>query len=164
MELKITNKRGETFTVLYDAEDHAFISSRTWCISVGYALTSVRASEGKRGKALMHRLLLGLSDPTIMVDHKNGNPLDNRRENLRICTRQENNWNVSAYGKSGYLGVCVFYDPRNGNGPYIKAEIRVNGKYKFLGHFPTVEIAARARDAAAKIHHGEFARLNFPNE
>lgn len=93
-----------------------------------------------------------------MVDHKNRDPLDNRRENLRICTPQQNcfNRNMSSRNVTGYKGVQAV--------PPFKVTISVNGKRKSIGSYNTAEEAARAYDKVAKKYYGEFASLNFPDE
>jgi hypothetical protein len=98
------------------------------------------------------------------VDHINGNPLDNRKVNLRVCTRSENaiNKKTRADSRSGYKGVYM-----SPNGKLIQAHIRPPGMNKgrlSLGYYKTLEEAARAYDANAYHHFGEFAKLNFPNE
>ena len=89
------------------------------------------------------------------VDHINGNVLDNRLSNLRICTPSQNQANskLPKNNTSGYKGVS-----KNGDG--WKAKIRVDYAYYYLGTFLTKEEAARAYNAAAIKYFGEFARLN----
>lgn len=95
----------------------------------------------------------------LVVDHINGNPLDNRRENLRLCTVKENNWNRRRRigGSSRFKGVS-----RAGN--RWKAIIWPNGSQKYLGSYADPEEAARAYDRAAAEEYGEFACLNFPGD
>jgi hypothetical protein len=166
MEL-ILYRKGEKFTVLYDECDHELILKHKWFITdhgrvVGYLIGQSRL------KILMHRLVMGVSEKSEEVDHINRNPVDNRRANLRKCTRAENSCNIPARGRCKYLGVNYreYSDHRTGRrfGPYIVALIRTKSKRIYLGSFPTEEDAARAYDQAAKIYHGEFANLNFPNE
>lgn len=107
----------------------------------------------------LHRVILERELGGILVndeycDHKNSNPLDNRRENLRIATRNDNARNAkkSKANTSGYKGVSRFRDR-------WQASIRVNGKKFYLGHFKTPEEAHEAYCIAAKKYFGEFARF-----
>jgi hypothetical protein len=91
----------------------------------------------------------------MMVDHRNGNGLDNRRENLRVCTNQQNSANRAPRrdNPTGYKGVKFM-------GRRWRAQI---GR-TVLGLFDTPEAAAKAYDSAASSLYGEFARLNLPPE
>jgi hypothetical protein len=80
--------------------------------------------------------------PTNVIDHINGNRLDNRIENLRDVTRQQNSWNLQKAkrnSKSGYLGVD--WKPERNK---WRAQIRVGGKKKLIGYFATAEEASVA--------------------
>lgn len=114
---------------------------------------------GKFKVVRMHRFVLGLTDPKVLVDHINGDGLDNRRSNLRTCTNEENlrNRGPTVRNTSGYKGVWFNRSANN-----WRAYIRVNGKAHHLGAFGTAREAADAYDTAAIGHHGQFARLNFP--
>lgn len=92
-----------------------------------------------------------------MVDHRNGDKLDNRTENLRPATIKENNRNKRAQrnGRSGFKGVA--WDSTSGR---WKAHIYADGKRYVLGYFEDPRDAARAYNEAAPQYHGEFARLN----
>ena len=103
---------------------------------------------------LLHRFILD-APKGMVVDHINGNGLDCRRENMRLCTNTENIRNQKPRRLGEYKGV-----QRRGRG--WDALITVNYKVVSLGRFASEEAAARAYDAAAKKYHGEFARLNFP--
>ena len=144
-------------TALVDDEDYDYLMQWKWCYSLGYAISRVPE---RKSPIRMHRLILGILDKSeILTDHKNRNRLDNRRDNLRICNRTENNRNITSYGKSKYLGVCRrSYDNR------IMAQIRENGQNKFLGYFNSEEEAARVYDFNARRIYGEFANLNFKHE
>ncbi len=93
--------------------------------------------------------------PSI-VDHKDGNPLNNRIENLRAATRSQNGQNRSAVGnnQSGHVGVYFIKGMKR---PW-QARLRVDGQQIYLGNFLTPEDAAAARREAAIQHHGEFVR------
>lgn len=91
------------------------------------------------------------------VDHINGDGLDNRRENLRVCSPMQNLWNSKKQtNTSGFKGVTK----RASDKAFI-ARIRVNYKLISLGSFADPIDAAKAYDAAARAHFGEFARTNF---
>ncbi len=92
----------------------------------------------------------------LTVDHINGDPLDNRRENLRIATRQENQRNRRGWGRSGFKGV-LFRAKRQRWEAYIQVGTRVFSRARH-----TAEEAAIAYDDMAREHFGQFARLNFP--
>jgi len=93
-----------------------------------------------------------------MVDHKDGDGLNNQRSNLRRSSALQNSQNqrLSRRNKSGFKGVFF-------KGPKWMASIRMNGRSTHLGMFDSAEAAALAYDAAAAAAFGEFARLNFPD-
>lgn len=91
---------------IVDDEDFDLISKYKWyCSSMGYAQRSDRVNK-KRVEVLLHRFLLKAKKGQE-IDHVNRNPLDNRKENLRFCTRSENNHNrgMNKNNSSGYKGV-----------------------------------------------------------
>jgi len=103
----------------------------------------------------MHRLILGAPEG-VLVDHINGDGLDNRRSNLRLCTRSQNNMNRAArLGPSGYRGVHEY------KGRW-RAQLEVEGLIVRTNGFVDPAFAARAYDALAREFHGAFAVLNFP--
>ncbi len=109
------------------------------------------------GKSIsMHRLIMN-PPPGRVVDHIDGNGLNNRRENLRICTPAQNRYNTRPAGKSPYVGVSRA-------GRRWRAKIRHKGRDIWLGYFDTAIEAARARDAAARKYHGRYAWINLPEE
>src|SRR5712664_378293 len=139
---------------IVDAEDFEWLSQWNWCVSkIGNSFYAVRANS-----ILMHRKILHCRRSSEQGDHKNGNTLDNRKNNLRKCSNHQNTWNVGPpkNNTSGFKGVSF----RRDIGWY--ARIRVNGERIWLGYFDSAEVAARAYDAAAKSYHGEFAHLNLP--
>lgn len=140
---------------LVDAADFDWLSRWNWSVSSeGYARRGTRVA-GKQVMFYMHRLMAGCPDG-LKVDHINGDRLDNRRANLRIATSSDNAVNrVKPAGPSGYRGV------RWHCGGWAMKLVRHGKHYRGYG-FRSAEEAARAYDAAARIHHGEFAVLNFP--
>ena len=111
---------------------------------------------GKRKQFLLHRLIIG-SPKGMMVDHKNHDTLDDRKNNLRVCTRGQNGWNakISSSNVSGYKGVhWVKRDNR------FRVYIRKNGVKNYIGDFRDLIEAAKAYNKAAKKYHGRFAFLN----
>lgn len=91
-----------------------------------------------------------------VVDHINGNGLDNRRDNLRIATPSQNAMNSKRHkdNRTGYKGVTYFRRDRN-----YRATIYINGKVTHIGYFDTAEEAHEAYNARAKQEYGEFAKL-----
>jgi len=135
-----------------------------------YAEINLPSADGKWVglRTSMHRMILGLPIGDKRIgDHVNGDTLDNQDTNLRICTPAQNTRNrrVDCDSKSGFKGVCCHAS--HGRDMW-EAKIICDGKYVYLGRFPFTEEgkiqAARAYDAAALKHHGEFAYLNFPHE
>lgn len=135
---------------LVDDEDFELLNKWKWHYSSRYARRNMFLQ-----KRPMHYEILE-KRAGYVVDHINGNTLDNRRENLRYCLQSENikNTKVRKDNTSGYKGV------RFEHGKY-RAVIHANNQKMHLGMFDTPEDAARAYDKAAKRHHGEYARTNF---
>ena len=145
---------------IVDAEDYEFVNQWNWC---AYWNRTSRCFYAKRlhstGKTIyMQSAIIAAVLPNI-VDHINHNGLDNRRQNLRACTRSQNNLNrrMRRDNTSGYRGVGW-----NKKGAKWAAYGARNGKSVHLGFFGDIIEAAKAYDAFAKNHSGEFAILNFP--
>ena len=104
----------------------------------------------KKTTIQMHRVILNASEGTE-VDHINHDTLDNRRENLRVCTRSQNNMNRGVYSNNelGVKGVS-----HNGSG--FCAVVYIGGKRVYYKTFRTLEEAQEAYDREAKKHHGDY--------
>lgn len=134
-----------------DAADAALVGKYRWRASrhsrnVWYATTTIG-----RKTVYMHRLLL---PDAVMVDHTNGDGLNNRRENLRPCTQAQNlhNSGMSKRNTTGNKGVH-FDKSRN----KWAANIGIEGRMINLGRFTTKDEAVAARKAAELKYHGDFA-------
>ena len=143
---------------LVDDEDHGLVTSvkEVWFVhKYGHAQASIWG-DGKTHGILMHRLIMNA--PVGMdVDHINGNRLDNRKINLRICTRAQNRKNCrSRGGSSRFKGVTWDKSKKRWT-----AQIQSDKKHYLIGRFKKENEAARAYDVAALVLHGEFACLNF---
>lgn len=140
--------------MLVDAEDAHFFEGRPlWISTAGYACL------GDGGKTrFAHRLLMGAKRGQV-IDHINGDPLDNRRSNLRLCTQKQNvrNSRPRKGTESGLKGVRWQSSTQT-----WCAQIMVDGRREYLGHFSTAEEAAQVYDAAAVRLFGEFAHPNAP--
>jgi len=136
--------------ILVDKKDLKGIDLSSLSISSnGYALLG--------GKKYLHRIIM-CAPEGMEVDHKNLNKLDNRRQNLRICSHSGNMMNRVKQNNntSGYKGVCA--DKRRKKKPY-KARITANKKTFCLGGFKKPDEAGAAYAKAAKRYHGKFARV-----
>ena len=134
----------------FDLEDYDKIKKYTWReTDWGYCLAYDIVN--KKKEILMQYLVFN-SEGQI-IDHINRNRLDNRKENLRKCTQQENlrNVSLSTRNKSGFLGVYL-----NQNKKWV-AQIKINKKMKYLGSFDNIEDAVITRLKAEKEYYGEFA-------
>jgi len=115
--------------------------------------------DGSKKRILIHRLIM--NPPKGMeIDHKNGNGLDNRRSNLRICTREENGRHrkLSILNTSGYHGVHYCKDSKRRK--RWMASIRINKKKTYLGRYYTKEEAAEVYKHASLKYHKEFSIYN----
>lgn len=148
---------------LIDDEDYPRVKDYRWCYhrKEGYAIATVYGinPDRPRGQTTygLHRLILG-APKGVVVDHINGDKLDNRKSNLRLCDRHGNARNRSqpkTTNLSGFKGVT--WHKRIGK---WSARIGVDSKNINLGYFDDPKEAARVYNKAAIKEHGEFARLN----
>ena len=153
-EITITNS---DLKVIVDDEDYERISMFSWRLSINYARRWFR-SNGKLASVLMHRQIMGEQNP--MYDHRDGNGLNNQKENLRPCTGTQNNGNrrinKMPYHSSKYKGVCFHIRKKKWH-----AGVKFNNHRFHLGTFDNELDAAKAYDRKAEELFGEFANVNF---
>jgi hypothetical protein len=121
-----------------------------------YAKMAIFDSEKKKNKfTYMHSLVVD-APKGFVIDHKDGNGLNNQRDNLRVCTQSQNNFNKPATkrSKTGFKGVTILP-----NGRFL-AQITINKVHYYLGCFASAELASEAYFKKAKEAHGEFLNLN----
>jgi hypothetical protein len=156
-EIKLTQDQ----VAIVDDENFERLNKHKWYAmrkrKTFYAAREVISGERKL-QILMHREILN-APLGVHVDHVDGNGLNNKINNIRICTRSQNQYNrgITKRNKSGYKGVR--WDEKAGK---FRSVIHFNHTEVFLGHFTSVIDAARAYDEAAIKYHGEFAKLNIP--
>jgi hypothetical protein len=153
MLIQVSNKKYQYFEI--DDSDFELISKYTWGTDNGYIHTTI---EGQ--KVRLHRFILGLvTNDGKVVDHKDGNRCNNKRDNLRLCTRSQNNINArkKSNNTSGFKGVTKYRNKWN-------AKIEYGGKYEHLGIYHDKIEAAKAYDKKASELFKEFANLNFDED
>jgi len=147
---------------LVDDEDYArVIAAGAWYYhQCGYGVRNRRRTSPIR-HYLLHRFILD-TPPGQFVDHRNGNGLDCRRANMRLCTKRQNQQNSRKRRSMGgriptsqYKGVS--FDQRKGK--WVARIHNGTGRYLFLGYHTSEESAYHAYIEAAKLHHGEFAHF-----
>lgn len=152
---------------LVDDEDYEELSKYKWQVratrraGVFYAVRTVTRKGRSAQSIYMHRQIMGATKGQD-VDHRNGNGLDNRRENMRLCSRAQNiqNKRKIVACSSQYKGVS-FYRRRRCWEAYInRPNESGNGKRERLGYFKAELDAAKAYNSAAREMFGEFALLN----
>ena len=175
ISLGVKSPRGNTTACYAIVDDELYdeLKKYNWSLSNhGYAQRGTY-NNGKVSVIPMHRQIMGLTfGDNKCVDHINGNRLDNRKSNLRICTRAENSHNmkISKRNKSGAKGVLhVTIKVKRKSGKlytkeYWRASITLNRKNIYLGFFPYncegFQEAKTAYNEAAIKYFGKFARLN----
>jgi hypothetical protein len=161
LDYKSTVKLFDAYGVLYvnetqfyfDLEDLAVIESRHWYKDKDGYLTHSYFYNGQRRFVRFHRIVMG-AKPSQYIDHINKDRTDNRKGNLRFCTRSENNRNRGLYktNKSGVTGV--HYD--NKRSKWV-ASITYNSRRLFIGRFDIEAEAIRARLKKETELFGEYA-------
>jgi hypothetical protein len=156
-KIYLRGERGKGLYTLVDDEDFEYLNQFKWFISkCGYAMRTFK--DGKKNRSMrMHRILMHNPKGKV-VDHINHNTLDNCKENLRVCSSYQNQWNMQKTNNkttSKYKGVYF-----NKNIRKYHAQITINNKKQHLGFFETEEEAGLAYNKKAKELFGEFAVFN----
>jgi hypothetical protein len=144
---------------LVDDEDYARVLKLKWQLlrtkHTCYAVHGVREN-GKVRLILMHRFILGITDRKSDVDHVNFDGLDNRRCNLRPCSRAQNRWHSNPRKSKKYSN----YKGVTGHKGKYAVHIVKNGESTFIGGITSEEKAARIYNELAEQRHRDFAFLN----
>ena len=141
--LALTGKNGQGKSVILDDDDYKKFKNLKWYMSdTGYAMST---NHGEHVR--LHRLIMNCPEG-LVVDHLNGNKLDCRKSNMRVCTQKENTMNI--HGTKGYC-----YDKS-------KNKWMVRYKNKFYGRYSTEEEAKRAyKLAKSGVEYVPRRRLNY---
>jgi hypothetical protein len=150
------------YKILIDIRDKNKIEKYKWHIHkyFNYLYIQGNTSQGKYNQKMqqLHRFLLDVEDINILVDHRNGDTFDNRRDNLRQVNKSQNaiNSKLRSDNKSGYKGIS--WD--NTRNKWV-VRLRLKDKYLFLGQFDCIEDAFRVRQEAENKYYGEYNRENL---
>lgn len=143
-----------------DASDYNLVSPYNWYAQRAkytyYAGTSILV-RGRYRRLDLHRHLMGVYKRGTLVDHIDGDGLNNLRYNLRVCVQCENlrNTKISVDSTTGLKGVSF----HKSTGKW-QSNIIIHGRQVYLGLFSNVEMAAKAYDTASLKLHGEFGKTN----
>ena len=153
MQINLINS---PLSVQVDDADYPALSVHPWALARKRDKQYAVARINGRG-VYLHRLIMGA--PMLrVVDHIDGDGLNNRRSNLRICTRSQNMGNSRAHRDRSGEFKGVYYERDSGR--YV-AQICCRHRRTKIGRFATPLDAARAYDTAARAAFGEFAKTNF---
>jgi hypothetical protein len=145
---------GSPLQMLISIEDLASILEHNWYIGrSGYPIAYI----GSRKGTSVYHYLMGSYGPDYPIDHINRNKLDNRRSNLRVCTRQENNYNRSLAKNSKYKYKGIRQEKDGSWTAYCTKDGETNEVEGFIDDVT----AAKTYDAIAEALYGKFASKNF---
>tara|TARA_S200002703_G_C3714544_1_gene219499 strand:- start:6 stop:587 length:582 start_codon:yes stop_codon:yes gene_type:complete len=174
-EIIIESKKWGTFHVKLDDEDYEWAKEHKWCVKKSYfckrdkfyVIRARKKSDGPGSSNIYLHQQIAKTPKGMVTDHINGDPLDNRRENLRVLTHAENMQNQKSHADAGSKFIGVHRTKKSRKNPWIaslsiKEDSSPCGKKQvFNGYYPTEEEAAYARDLAV-LKYRPLARLNFP--
>lgn len=165
MEIKIKSRSYGEKIFFIDEEDYEKVSKKKWRLKKSSSKNTEKFYVISQTNGVfppktirLHRYILNCPEDKI-VDHKDGDTLNCKKENLRICTPEGNNRNrqkIKGVHTSNYKGVSFVKSRGN-----RLAQIKIGNKRKNLGRYNSEIEAARIYDRAAFENFGEFAVLNF---
>jgi len=159
--------RGGFYVATVSADKVALVAPYRWYVQIHpkrktlYGMAVIPGPKKSRKYVLLHRLVCGIKDPGIQIDHESGNGIDCLDSNLRIATNQQNNQNKGLLrtNTSGFIGVSVHKRLRK----KFRALLTVKDRMHHGGFHDTAIEAAKARDVLAlRLQDPRFVRLNFP--
>ena len=154
-EMIIYNRdKTERCRVLLDLEDIPKVDNTVWSYATGGYIRTIY--KDSKISACIHRVILDINDPNVLVDHINMNRLDNRKSNLRIANKAENSMNRITPINNTYGFRGVSFDKRRNK---FRAYIKVNGKQISLGYYLDFKEAKKARLEGEKKYFKEFANI-----
>lgn len=155
IELSKQGKNRGKYVAIVDDADFDRVNQYRWCAMPTKGPIYAVRFEGQKC-ITMHEFVLGVKTkmPAVVIDHKDGDGLNNSRSNIRVTNQSNNLLNSKPRGWKTFKGVCA---TKHGT---FKAAITVNHKRVYIGSFKTEIDAALAYNEAALKYHGEFARLN----
>lgn len=148
VEIPLGGKGGGHVAII-DEADRELVERHNWTFDGRYAIRCAPGADGRKRMVTMHRFLMGF--PTLQVDHRNRDKLDNRRSNLREVPHAINLFNrdVQPNNTSGAKGVYL-------SGGLWRAYISFGGKRIWLGRHATIEAAVIARAEGEARYYGAY--------
>jgi hypothetical protein len=159
--LIVNSKTYGVIETAVDKEDYNRVKGYTWGANFKngrpYFQTMMRLHNGKQDSIFLHRLITSFEFE--MVDHKDNNTLNNKKENLRAANHSQNMMNSKKI-KHAHKEARKFKGVRPSSKNTFRAAIWLNASFLHLGSFKTEDLAAKAYNVAALKYFGEFAKLN----